>query len=124
MSTTSEAVQTNLKERSSWLEFEFGIAVRNVRAILREHPAARDNDNLLISLYWTHFDGLHVPVESIRKATSAELIRRARQHIQNKLGELGPSMKVRAARSRAERGFRVKFGNKKPQDTTLETAKT
>ena len=118
MSITSETA-----ENDQWLDTDFNSVVRNVKAILEEHPAAREKDNLLVSLYWTIFDNLsRMPITEISKATPAEHIRRARQYIQSPkgLGILGPSIKILAARSRAERGFRHRFARKKPEDTTLE----
>jgi hypothetical protein len=128
MAQSSETVQTSLQGHQQkpdrWLDAEFNSVVRNVLWILSNHPETRNKDNLLIPLYWRIFDSLEINVTELsQKATSPELIRRARQWIQSPTGKaefLPTDPKVAAARARRERGFRHRFGKKKPGDTTLE----
>jgi Zn-dependent oligopeptidase len=88
---------------------QFDRIVSNVRALLQEHKAARDSDNLLVALYWRVFDEIEVPVTAIHHATNADTIRRARQKIQNTLGQYTPSLQTRAARSRRQEAMRAHF---------------
>jgi hypothetical protein len=92
------------------LSVQFKRIVSNVRALLAEHKAARDSDNLLCAIYWRVFDNIDVPVEAIHRATKADTIRRARQKIQNDMGEFGPSLEIRAGRSRRQEAMREIFG--------------
>ena len=92
------------------LSVQFERICSNVRALLQEHKAARDSDNLLVALYWRVFDGIEVPVSDIHHATKADTIRRARQKIQNTEGLFGPSLEARAARSRRQEAMQEIFG--------------
>ncbi|CDQ41779.1 hypothetical protein [Virgibacillus salexigens] len=53
-----------------------------VAFILEHFPDSRNNDNILCSLYWKLVDKAKT-VDDIMHATSPEVIRRARQKIQN-----------------------------------------
>lgn len=58
--------------------------VDNVAAILDLYPPARDNNNLLIALYWQACEGILIPgdlANKIAEATSAETIVRAKREI-------------------------------------------
>lgn len=60
----------------------------NVEKVLARYPQSRNNDKLLILMYWKDIDGLSFGSEPefidgvINKSTSTESIRRARQLIQ------------------------------------------
>jgi len=58
---------------------------QNVEAILRKFERARNDDKLLILLYWKHIDGINFkmfPREFVMKETPPESITRARKLIQ------------------------------------------
>lgn len=61
-----------------------------VEFILKHFPEARNNDNYLIYLYWKLVDQCET-LEDIMHATSPEVIRRARQKIQNEKGQYKPT---------------------------------
>lgn len=72
-----------------------------VRRILEEFPQTRDDDKLLMVVYWALYDGVKIPYSQIKRATPPETIRRARQMIQSS-GELLPSKSTIIARRRKE----------------------
>jgi hypothetical protein len=66
---------------------ERAIEVRKaVIGLLERNPEARDDDRLLMVLYWQEVDGLHFdytfPTSFIEKGTSPESITRARRSVQ------------------------------------------
>ncbi|MCD7910923.1 hypothetical protein KC480_05210 [Bacillus velezensis] len=57
--------------------------IDKVRFLLQKYPEARNNDNLLCSLYWKEADGIE-DILAVQFATSAEAIRRSRQLLNSK----------------------------------------
>ena len=90
-----------------------------VRHILALNPEARNNDKLLMLLYWEIIDGIQIPKEFkkafLTKATHPETIRRARQRIQEQ-GDYLPSQDVLEARRRKQEAMRKALS---PQQKTL-----
>lgn len=67
---------------------------KKVAYILEHFPKARSNDNYLCMIYWKLVDDVK-RIDDIETATKAEVIRRARQKIQNQEGKFKPDVKVR-----------------------------
>lgn len=61
-----------------------------VEFILEHFPETRNNDNALCVVYWRLVDKIK-NIEDIQFATKAEVIRRARQKIQNEKGKFLPT---------------------------------
>ncbi|MCY8466589.1 hypothetical protein O0R52_21615 (plasmid) [Bacillus halotolerans] len=76
-----------------------------VRFILQKYPEARNNDNLLCSLYWREADGIE-DLLAVQFATSAEAIRRSRQLLNSKGILLATDPKVLEKRKQKEREMR------------------
>jgi hypothetical protein len=78
----------------------------NVEKLLREIPATRSNDKLLMLTYWEDIDGIEIGnrFDFVFRATSPESIRRARQLIQSEDKYL-PSEKVVAIRRGRQSGM-------------------
>jgi len=80
-----------------------------VRYILYSYPETRNNDKLLILLYWELVDGIKIPAELhntlLLKATPPELITRVRRRIQEE-GDYLPKQKVHEARHKLEETFK------------------
>ncbi|QFG05720.1 hypothetical protein 035JT001_53 [Bacillus phage 035JT001] len=60
--------------------------IENVRTIMEEVPASRNNDNQLIYIYWAlideiDFDDFDDTLEMMKRATPAESITRARRSV-------------------------------------------
>lgn len=55
---------------------------QKVEYILEHFPESRNNDNVLCSIYWRLVEKIE-NVEDLQFATKAEVLRRARQKIQN-----------------------------------------
>jgi len=90
-----------------------------VRYILAHYPDARNNDKLLMLLYWEIVDKIPIPKEFrlafLHKATPPETIRRTRQKIQSE-GNYLPSPEVLEARRRKQEAMRQALS---PQQKTL-----
>ena len=80
-----------------------------VRYILAHYPEARNDDKLLMLLYWEIIDRIKIPKEfkiAFRKyATHPETIRRVRQKIQSS-GDYLPRKEVLEYRRRRSKKFR------------------
>jgi hypothetical protein len=77
-----------------------------VEFILEHFPEARNNDNYLIYMYWKLVDRCET-LDDVLYATAPEVIRRARQKIQNEKGKYVPTdPEVCRKRKIAEKGFR------------------
>ncbi|WP_240033785.1 hypothetical protein [Oceanobacillus profundus] len=74
---------------SSMLE-ELENKKEKIAFILQHFPDTRENDNLLCSMYWKLVENVE-HVDDIARATKSEVIRRARQKIQNERGLYLPS---------------------------------
>lgn len=61
-----------------------------VEFVLKHYEEARNNDNLLCVLYWKLFDQVET-LEDVIRATGVDVIRRARQNIQNSSGKYPPT---------------------------------
>jgi hypothetical protein len=89
------------------------------RYILAHFPEARNNDKLLMLLYWDIVDKIPMPKEFrqafLHKATPPETIRRMRQKIQEQ-GEYLPRQEVLEARRRKQQAMRKALS---PQQKTL-----
>jgi hypothetical protein len=89
------------------------------RYILAHFPEARNNDKLLMLLYWDIIDKIPIPKEFrqtfLHKATPPETIRRMRQKIQEQ-GEYLPRQEVLEARRRKQHAMRQALS---PQQKTL-----
>ncbi|ARC67390.1 MULTISPECIES: hypothetical protein [Bacillus] len=77
-----------------------------VRFLLQKYPEARNNDNLLCSLYWKEADGIE-DLAAVQFATSAEAIRRSRQLLNSKGLLLATDPKVLEKRKQKEREMRA-----------------
>ena len=77
-----------------------------VRFLLQKYPEARNNDNLLCSLYWKEADGIE-DIAAVQFATSAEAIRRSRQLLNSKGLLLATDPKVLEKRKQKEREMRA-----------------
>jgi hypothetical protein len=101
-----------LKEKLSRVE-------TGIRYILAHYPEARNNDKLLMLLFWEIFDKINIPKEFrqafLYRATPPETIRRARQKIQSE-GDYLPSPEVLEARRRKQQAMRQALS---PQQKTL-----
>jgi len=101
-----------LKEKLSRVE-------TGIRYILAHYPEARNNDKLLMLLFWEIFDQIQIPKEFrqafLYRATPPETIRRARQKIQS-AGNYLPSPEVLEARRRKQQAMRQALS---PQQKTL-----
>jgi len=101
-----------LKEKLSRVE-------TGIRYILAHYPEARNNDKLLMLLFWEIFDKIQIPKEFrqafLYRATPPETIRRARQKIQS-AGNYLPSPEVLEARRRKQQAMRQALS---PQQKTL-----
>ena len=63
-----------------------------VEDILRTYPQARNDDRLLVLLYWKHQGvNLDIPYDIIDSLVSPESIRRVRQKLQNEDGIFPPT---------------------------------
>ncbi|MEC1657203.1 hypothetical protein P9D81_20355 [Bacillus haynesii] len=71
-----------------------------------KYPEARNNDNLLCSLYWKEADGIE-DLAAVQFATSAEAIRRSRQLLNSKGLLLATDPKVLEKRKQKEREMRA-----------------
>jgi hypothetical protein len=91
-----------LKEKLSRVE-------TGIRYILAHYPEARNNDKLLMLLFWEIFDKINIPKEFrqafLHKATPPETIRRMRQKIQEQ-GDYLPRQEVLEARRRKQQFMR------------------
>jgi hypothetical protein len=80
-----------------------------IRYILAHYPEARNNDKLLMLLYWELADKISIPKEFrqafLYRATPPETIRRARQKIQSQ-HEYLPSEDVLRKRRRLQDMYR------------------
>jgi hypothetical protein len=102
---TMEAVYLSFDVYTNMIQ-ELKHKFEKVEFILKHFPEARNNDNYLIYLYWRLVDQCET-LEDIVHATSPEVIRRARQKIQNELGLYQPTNdKVRKRRRQAEKVIR------------------
>jgi hypothetical protein len=105
-------VPEQLKEKLSNTEMA-------TRYILAHFPEARNNDKLLMLLYWDIVDKIPMPKEFrqafLHKATPPETIRRMRQKIQEQ-GEYLPRQEVLEARRRKQQAMRKALS---PQQKTL-----
>lgn len=75
----------------------------NVEVILAKYPSARDNDKMLMMMYWEDVDGIKDignRFDFIFKATSPETIVRARRLIQEEGKHLPSSEAVAVRRGR------------------------
>jgi hypothetical protein len=70
---------TNIKTKALKVEY-----------ILEHFPETRNNDNYLCNLYWKLVDGIK-ELDDVIYATSPEVLRRARQKIQNEQGKYLPT---------------------------------
>jgi hypothetical protein len=90
-----------------------------IRYILAHYPEARNNDKLLMLLYWELADKINIPKEFrqafLYKATPPETIRRARQKIQAE-GSYLPRQEVLEARRRKQQAMRQALS---PKQKTL-----
>jgi hypothetical protein len=90
-----------------------------IRYILAHYPEARNNDKLLMLLYWELADKIPIPVEFRRaflyRATHPETIRRMRQKIQEQ-GDYLPRQEVLEARRRKQQAMRQALS---PKQKTL-----
>ena len=91
-----------LKEKLSRVE-------TGIRYILAHYPEARNNDKLLMLLFWEIFDKINIPKEFrqafLNRATPPETIRRVRQKIQSQ-HEYLPSEDVLRKRRRLQDMYR------------------
>jgi hypothetical protein len=105
-------VPEQLKEKLSNTEMA-------IRYILAHFPETRNNDKLLMLLYWDIVDKIPMPKEFrqafLHKATPPETIRRARQKIQSQ-HEYLPRQEVLEARRRKQQAMRKALS---PQQKTL-----
>jgi hypothetical protein len=90
-----------------------------IRYILAHYPEARNNDKLLMLLYWELADKISIPKEFrqafLYRATPPETIRRARQKIQSE-GSYLPRQEVLEARRRKQQAMRQALS---PKQKTL-----
>jgi hypothetical protein len=90
-----------------------------IRYILAHYPEARNNDKLLMLLYWELADKINIPKEFrqafLYKATPPETIKRARQKIQAE-GSYLPRQEVLEARRRKQQAMRQALS---PKQKTL-----
>jgi hypothetical protein len=90
-----------------------------IRYILAHFPEARNNDKLLMLLYWELADKITIPKEFrqafLYKATPPETIRRMRQKIQEQ-GDYLPRQEVLEARRRKQQVMRQALS---PKQKTL-----
>jgi hypothetical protein len=112
MSEQSEQLKEKLIDKMQGVE----LCIRHILAL---HPEARDNDKLLMLLYWELVDKINIPKEFrqdfLYKATHPETIRRARQKIQS-AGDYLPSPEVLEARRRKQQAMRQALS---PKQKTL-----
>jgi len=80
-----------------------------IRYILAHYPEARNNDKLLMLLYWELVDKIQIPKEFrqafLYKATHPETIRRMRQKIQEQ-GDYLPRQEVLEKRRKRQEAFK------------------
>jgi hypothetical protein len=90
-----------------------------IRYILAHYPEARNNDKLLMLLYWELADKINIPKEFrqafLYRATPPETIRRMRQKIQEQ-GDYLPRQEVLEARRRKQQAMRQALS---PKQKTL-----
>lgn len=88
-----------------------------VRYILAHYPNARNNDKLLMLLYWEIIDQIPIPktfrYDFLTKATHPETIRRTRQKIQAK-GEYPPDQQTQQKRQTLIQKFKQYAQTKLP----------
>jgi hypothetical protein len=105
-------VPEQLKEKLSNTEMA-------TRYILAHFPEARNNDKLLMLLYWDIVDKIPMPKEFrqafLHKATPPETIRRMRQKIQEQ-GDYLPRQEILEARRRKQEAMRKALS---PKQKTL-----
>lgn len=77
-----------------------------VRAILEEYPETRNSDNLLCLTYWKFVDGVK-DLDGIQFATCPEVIRRARQKINERNILLATDPEVLKRRRQGSREMRT-----------------
>jgi len=108
-----------MSEQSEQLKEKLSRVETGIRYILAHYPDARNNDKLLMLLFWEICDQIPIPKEFriafLHKATPPETIRRMRQKIQEK-GDYLPSPEVLEARRKKQQAMRQALS---PQQKTL-----
>ncbi|ACK98712.1 MULTISPECIES: hypothetical protein [Bacillus] len=77
-----------------------------VKFVLENYPETRNNDNLLCTTYWRIIDRIE-DIHSIQFATGTEVIRRARQSLNEKGLFLATDPKILSKRKRYAKEVRL-----------------
>ncbi|PEL24360.1 hypothetical protein [Bacillus toyonensis] len=85
---------------------------QNVEELLQHYPEARENDKLLLLLYWQKVDMVRFSngdisvIDFLFKATPSESITRARRKVQEEREDLAATDKVKQIRKEREKDMK------------------
>ncbi|QST02328.1 hypothetical protein IMZ31_23030 (plasmid) [Pontibacillus sp. ALD_SL1] len=79
----------------------------NIKLLVKKFPDSKNNYNMLIVLYWQHFDG-YQHISDIAHTTPSESITRAFRELVRK-GEIAVNQQTLKIRRNNERKYRLRY---------------